>query len=160
MPPPLGFVPQPNLRVDASRLCSALPRVRFGAVITLLPRHVNRCIARMLLGVVLFMQMLVAVHACSPAQREAAFAHPRTHVGAAPCHQQATADAASCAAHCSAADQNVDTHQPATWAAPAIAILTVPVAADRPVCHVTLRRARPTASGDPPIAIRFQVFRI
>jgi hypothetical protein len=129
-------------------------------VTTHLPRRVNRFIARLLLGVVLFMQMLVTVHACTPAQREAAFAHPQMHAGAAPCHQQATADAASCVAHCSAADQNVDTHQPAPWAAPAIAILAVPVAADLPACRVTLRHARAISSGDPPIPIRFQVFRI
>ena len=57
-------------------LDSALPRVRFGAVITLLPRRVNCRIARLLLGVVLFMQMLTAVHACTPVEREAGYAHP------------------------------------------------------------------------------------
>lgn len=141
-------------------LDSALPRVRFSAVINLLPRRVNLCIARLLLGVVLFMQMLVAVHACTPAQREAGFAHPPMHAGVVSCHHQATAEATSCVAHCSAADQNVDTHQPPVWEAPAIAILTVSAAADLATCRVTRRHARHIASGDPPIAIRFQVFRI
>lgn len=141
-------------------LDSALPRVRFGAVITLLPRRVNCRIARLLLGVVLFMQMLTAVHACTPVEREAGYAHPQMHTSVASCHHQATADAASCVAHCSAADQNVDTHQVAAWGAPAIAILTVPAAADLATFRSTNRNARHVASGDPPISIRFQVFRI
>jgi hypothetical protein len=144
-------------------LDSALSRVRFGAVTTLLPRRINRSIARLLLGVVLFMQMLTAVHACTPTQREAAFAHlshPQVHAGMVCCHHQGTADAASCVAHCSAANQNVDTHNVAWVGTPTIAILTVPVPADPAICNSTNRPTRRVASGDPPIAIRFQVFRI
>jgi len=123
-----------------------------------LSRRLMRLAARLLLGMMLFTQALVAAHACTATERAASFAS-LGGTQASPCHAAKAADAGTCLTHCSTADQSLDTPQVAVPAMPLTPLLTVPLAADRGPASVCLDAA--TASGaDPPIAIRFQVFRI
>jgi hypothetical protein len=123
-----------------------------------LSRRLMRLAARLLVGMVLFTQALVIAHACTPAERSASFTSLGSGHGS-DCHEQKSPDLGSCLAHCSTADQSLDTPQVTVPSMPVTPLLTVPLAADRGPANAYLDAA--TASGaDPPIAIRFQVFRI
>jgi hypothetical protein len=103
-------------------------------------------------------------HACSVAERTAAFAVSGGEA-LAPCHETAApADAAvasdgkaSCLSHCSSADQSADTPQVVVFAMPAGAVLTVALALEAALAGRE-RSFAPPPTGDPPVAIRFQVF--
>lgn len=132
-----------------------------------LPRRRLAWSARFLVALLLFAQGVMIAHACTAAQRGAAFAAAAEPASAAPCHEadaQAHAaapgsDSASCISHCSSADQSAATFQVLVHAMPAVALLTLPAAAAAPGLN-SARAAVPPPTGDPPIAIRFQVFRI
>ncbi len=127
-----------------------------------LPRKVLRLLAKLLVGLVFFAQGVIGVHACTTAERSQHFGTTQTAAAAEACHEAAAAPSASnpasCAAHCGTSDQRVDTPQSAMAAVPAIAVLTAPFAPDPAPLQRPARQAR-VAAPDPPITIRFQVFR-
>jgi hypothetical protein len=134
---------------------------------TFLPRRLLQLAARSMVALLLFAQGVMLAHACSPAEREAAFAVAGA-AASAPCHEAAAAPAtafavderASCLSHCSTADQSPDTPQVVVHAMPAVALLTVPMATPEAAARGRDSSSVRPPSGDPPIAIRFQVFRI
>lgn len=130
---------------------------------TFLPRRLLRLAARCLVALLLFAQGVMLAHACSVSERAAAFAIAADEAPV-PCHETAAAGDAvaadgksSCLSHCSTADQSPDTPQVPVAAMPAGAVLTVPVAADMSLLGRERRLALPP-TGDPPVAIGFQVF--
>lgn len=115
------------------------------------------------MALLLFAQGVMLAHSCSVSERAAAFAIAADEASA-PCHETAAAGNAvaadgksSCLSHCSTADQSPDTPQVPVAAMPAGAVLTVPVAVDTSLPGRE-RTFAPPATGDPPVAIRFQVF--
>jgi hypothetical protein len=118
-----------------------------------------------MVALLLFAQGAMLAHACSPAEREAAFAIAGD-AASVPCHEHDAAghggtvadETASCLSHCSSADQSPDTPQLIVAAMPAIAVLTVPAMPETGAAGRG-ERATPPPTGDPPVAIRFQVFR-
>jgi hypothetical protein len=112
----------------------------------------------MLAGVLLFVQFLVAAHACTPTERSATY-RAMTVASHASCHHQAAHDVAACLTHCSAADQSADVHQVSVCAMPAVALLTVRQPAESSAVRIAALAAADSRGGDPPIPIRFQVFR-
>ncbi len=130
---------------------------------TFLPRRLLQIAARCLVALLLFAQGVMLAHACSTAERAAAFAITADEASA-PCHETAAAgdavvvaDEASCLSHCSTADQSSDTPQVPVAAMPAGAVLTVPAAVETSLLGRE-RGLAPPPTGDPPVAIRFQVF--
>jgi hypothetical protein len=117
-----------------------------------------------MVAMLLFAQGVMLAHACSVAERAAAFAVSGDEASA-PCHETAALaddavaadDKSSCLSHCSTADQSPDTPHVPVAAMPAGAVLTVPVAVDTSLLGRE-RRFAPPPTGDPPVAIRFQVF--
>jgi hypothetical protein len=124
-------------------------------------RRMNRFTARLLLGVLLFVQMLMAAHACTPEERSASFGSV-TQVASGHCHEQEVPPATApeqCLFHCSLSDQSRDTPQVDVPALPALPALIVPLAADATDKHLLAPRPDDVSGGDPPIPILFQVFR-
>lgn len=126
-------------------------------------RRLNRFVAQVLLGVMLFVQALVAAHACSAEERSASFgavpAVPAEH-----CHEEKgvaapAADRDTCLAHCSLSGQSLDKPQVSVHALPATPLLTLPLAAASAEQPRLAPRVDEVAGGDPPIPILFQVFR-
>jgi hypothetical protein len=128
-----------------------------------LTRRLLQFAARCMVALLLFAQGVMLAHACSVAERAAAFAVSGGEASA-PCHEIAAAGDAvavdgksSCLSHCSTADQSADTPQVVVFAMPAGSVLTVPLAIDGSLLGRE-RRFAPPPTGDPPVAIRFQVF--
>lgn len=114
-------------------------------------------LARLMLGLVLFAQGIVAANACvapgaSPAR---AYSMAQQNDEAMPCHGEETPNANACLSHCTQSDQiSVDQHE-APIAAPASVIAWASI-------QPPAQRIRPTISYDhlalntgPPIPIRF-----
>ena len=89
-----------------------------------------KCLARLMLGLALFTQGMVAAYACvttgaSPAQVYSAVAASQNDAAAMPCHRQATPNTNACLGHCTQSDQiNADHSVPLT-APVAVATLIV-----------------------------------
>lgn len=129
---------------------TALPRLR----------SLTRVFARLLVGMLLIAQALVAAHACEVALVGAA--KNQTAVTAAHCHETpAPASDALCAKHCNADEQSSSHSAPGVPPMPAIAVLTVPVLS--PVQQSSangIATASPVSPAtDPPPAILFHAFR-
>jgi hypothetical protein len=122
-----------------------------------LPRRLMRFAARVLVGVLLFAQYLLAAHACTSGHGSNLTAGP--HGKAMACHSQPAADAGTCLTHCSSADQSLDTPQVVVAAMPATALLTLPPDPDAASMDETMA-ARDPDPGGPVQAIRFRVLRI
>lgn len=124
-----------------------------------LPIRTLRKIARLMLGVVLFAQGVVAVNACDLLQGKVEQAFTAQATSEMPCHEHVATNANACFVHCTQGDQvNVDHVVP-----PFVAPSTVTLIVDVP----KLRSAAPTEVGTrvaldtgPPLSIRFCSFQI
>ncbi|MEO6407889.1 MAG: hypothetical protein ABIO45_03955 [Burkholderiaceae bacterium] len=145
-------------------------------MIVLIPRNVNRFIARLLVGVMVFAQMMVAAYACAGAQgasmrRAGGFGTDVAMSGTAMADLadgdlgHAAMDPAQpnlCAAHCQSSQQNAD-GKPSPSVSAAIPTSLYP--RELTVLHAGIQRASTAADGllpkaDPPHAILHCCFRI
>jgi hypothetical protein len=122
-----------------------------------LGRRAFRSLARILAVLVVVVQTIAAVHACSPAERVATYLATESAAGHAGCHELAAPDAGACLMHCSTADQSLDV--PVAAVAP-VAIASLPAPAWPPEPQDGLRpEAGAAAIPGPPIPIRLGSFR-
>jgi hypothetical protein len=139
----------------------------------LISRTLNRFIARLLLGVMLFTQLTVAAYACTGPQSMSAVA-AGTELTLAGLPMAASADAVLghaamdptqpnlCASHCQSGGQNAD-GKPAPNVSPAIPVSLYPRALALLPADIQLTSTAPDgplASADPPHAILHCCFRI
>ncbi len=124
-----------------------------------LTRDTNRFLARLLVGLVLFAQGLVAVnvYAAVDAAKAVAVAPAQDVTPSMPCHEKPAPSPGGCLTHCSQADQaGGDSHAPV--AAPVSATYWQVAAPAAPrVSYATLRRHEVADTG-PPLTIRFCSF--
>ena len=117
-----------------------------------------RITSRALLALLLFAQFAVASFACEGTGGRLA---PVVSEHMQPCHQDTQPSAgALCVAHCTAGDQGTQYQGQADFSVPAIVVFRV--SAEQPLRTPDAEAGSSTfvPGGDPPIAIRFQVFRI
>ncbi|HWS11854.1 MAG TPA: hypothetical protein VN279_03585 [Rhodocyclaceae bacterium] len=124
---------------------------------SILGRRAFRSIARILAVLVVLVQTIAAVHACSPAERLATYLATESTAGHSGCHEQAAPDTGACLMHCSTADQSLDV--PVAAVAP-VAIASLPASAWPPEPQDGLRpEAGAAAIPEAPIPIRLGSFR-
>jgi hypothetical protein len=117
-------------------------------------RHTSRA----LLGLLLFAQFAVASFACEGTGSRLA---PVVSERMPPCHQDTQpAAGALCVAHCTAGDQGTQAQAQSDFSVPAIVVFRVSVQPALRLPDADAGSPGFVPGGDPPIAIRFQVFRI
>ena len=119
-------------------------------------RHLCVALCRVLVGVMLFAQVINAAHACvAPALSPAmAFAHAGDD---GPCSK--TINANSCLQQYTATDQNLSHAEVPALAAPDVAVLTLPRESPATVVQ-GVAAAVPHRATDPPPSIRFCSFQL
>lgn len=127
-----------------------------------LTTHTNRWIARLMLGLVLFAQGVVASYACDVTRSSAtqAFATQTAEHGEMPCHDEVVSNANACLDHCTQGDRiSVDqvTH---LFAVPEIAVLVVALPVQTAAKPAWLAASRVATDSGPPANIRFCSFQI
>ncbi len=138
-------------------------------------RNVNRFIARLLIGVIVFAQVAVAAYAC-PAMPAGSATGDAAHAammgqgmisatgayGMLGAPRLDPSQPGLCAAHCQTGQQNAD-GKPATTVPPALLVSLYPVAPAAPRAQPALARAAvddPPPAASPPLAILHCCFRI
>ena len=119
-----------------------------------------RSLAKLMVGVLLLAQALVAAHACELALGSAA--REQAAVAVVHCHEAPVpADDALCVKHCNADEQSLSTLTPGVAPMPAIAVLTVPALSPVEQSGANgIAGATPVSPAtDPPPAILFHAFR-
>ncbi len=123
--------------------------------------HTTRQIARLMLGLVLFAQGVVAASACDVVRGNVtqAFAVTEADTPAMHCHEEEVPNANACFVHCTQGDQvNVDQVVP-VFVAPGVATLVVDVPAPA-LAAPTYFTSRVALNTGPPVSIRFCSFQI
>jgi hypothetical protein len=123
--------------------------------------HTNRWIARLMFGLLLFAQGVVAANACDVVDGNVtqAFAVQTEETAGMHCHEEVVANANACLVHCTQGDQvSVDqvTH---VFAAPTAVTLVVDVPATVVIAPSYLATQVALDTG-PPVSIRFCSFQI
>ena len=126
-----------------------------------LSSHTTRWIARLMLGLALFAQGVVAANACDVLRGNAtqAFAVAAIEAEEMPCHDAVSSNANACLAHCTQGDQvSVDQVVPVFFA-PGVVTLVIDVPATVAITpsYFTSRVALNTG---PPVSIRFCTYQI
>jgi hypothetical protein len=123
--------------------------------------HTTRWIARLMLGLVLFAQGVLAANACDLVRGDIsqAFASQEAEAMEMPCHDEAATNANACFVHCTQGDQvNVDQVSPAFVASNVVTLLVdIPAPSTVTPTYFTSRVALNTG---PPVSIRFCSFQI
>lgn len=127
-----------------------------------LSTHTNRWIARLMLGLVLFAQGVVAAYACDVSRSNAtqAFVAQTEEHGEMPCHDQVVSNANACLDHCTQGDRiSVDqvTH---LFAAAQTAVLVVALPVQTAAQTGWLAASRVVTDSGPPANILFCSFQI
>jgi hypothetical protein len=123
--------------------------------------HTTRLIARLMLGLVLFAQGVVAANACDVVSGNIshAFATEETSAPEMHCHDEAATNANACFVHCTQGDQvNVDQISP-VFVASSIVTLLVDVHAPVAVTP-SYFTSRIALNSGPPVSIRFCTYQI
>lgn len=126
-----------------------------------LSSHTNRWIARLVLGLMLFAQGVVAANACDVLGGNVtqAFAAQSEDMAGMHCHDEASSNANACLAHCTQGDQvGIDQLVP-SFVAPSIVTLVVDVPATVEITP-SYSAARVALDTGPPVSIRFCSFQI
>ena len=121
-----------------------------------------RWIARLMLGLVLFAQGVLAANACDilGGNVSQAFAVAAADEHAAPCHEEPASNANACLDHCTQGDRvNVAQVTP-VFVAPSVVVLVLDVPAVTSLAPAYLAAARVNIESDPPASIRFCSFQI
>jgi hypothetical protein len=126
-----------------------------------LSSHTTRWIARLMLGLALFAQGVVAANACDVLRGNAtqAFAVKEAEATEMPCHEEASSNANACLAHCTQGDQVSVDQSSHVFVAPNVVTLVVDAPAQVAVTpsYFTSRAALNTG---PPVSIRFCTYQI
>ncbi len=124
-----------------------------------IPFRTLRKIARLMLGVVLFAQGVVAVNACDLLNGKVEHAFIAPAATEMPCHEHPAANANVCFVHCTQGDQvNVD-HVVPPFITPSTVVLTVALPEVRAAKPVSTA-ARVALDTGPPLSVRFCSFQI
>jgi hypothetical protein len=126
-----------------------------------LTSHTNHWIARLMLGLVLFAQGVVAANACDVLRGSVsqAFAAKAADSSGMHCHEESLPNTNACLAHCTQGDQvNVDQVIP-VFVAPSVVTLVVDVPARVSVVP-SYSTSRIALNTGPPVSIRFCSFQI
>ena len=116
-----------------------------------------RWLARLMLGLVLFAQGVVAANACVAPNASQVQAYTIAHdAGSAiPCHEEKIPNANACLAHCDQADQiSVDQHN-ATFSAPVSVVIRLAPLPQMQHEHPAIATEHVAPNTGPPIPIRF-----
>jgi hypothetical protein len=124
------------------------------------PSHTIRIIARLMLGLFLFAQGVVAANACNVfGAAEQAFAVKQSYSTKMHCHEETTSNSNVCLVHCTQGDQVNVNHVNPIFVAPSIVALVVNVPSLVPVPSLYFT-SRIALNSGPPVSIRFCSYQI